>query len=368
MNTSGKKEQQYLIIGGTTKAATTSLYYYLADHPDICPATRKETRFFIDEDYPVPSSSTIGWATTPEQFDATYFKSATEQYRLEATPDYLYSMGTPQRLKDMLPDVKVVFLLRDPVTRMISWYKYARQRVNIPETMSFDEYVEKQLSHEYFEETKQDRLAIKAKEDAEAVNSGQEFGFERVPPSYFFCALEHGRYTKYIKQYIDILGPECVKVYCYEDLCADPQAVLFNLCEFASLPPDFYANYDFKVFNRSRKMKNARLNRAYSSLRSAVRRRTHNHPIHKVLKQLRLWTDPLYYRLNSQKMQEIQVSPYLQSKLEKYYKDDVALLENLMGRALPWSVSTSTKNEQKAQNGSEADVKTADLETTLAKP
>ncbi|MEM9946359.1 MAG: hypothetical protein AAF810_09885, partial [Cyanobacteria bacterium P01_D01_bin.36] len=98
------------------------------------------------------------------------------------------------------------------------------------------------------------------------------------------------------------------------------------------------------------------------------RRRTHNHPIHKVLKQLRLWTDPLYYRLNSQKMQEIQVSPYLQSKLEKYYKDDVALLENLMGRTLPWSVSTSTKNEQKAQNGSEADVKTADLETTLAKP
>ncbi len=366
MSKSEQKEQQYLIIGGTTKAATTSLYYYLADHPDICPATRKETRFFIDEDYPVPPSGPVGWATTPDQFDATYFKSATEQYRLEATPDYLYSAGTAQRLKDMLPNAKVVFLLRDPVTRMVSWYKYARQRADIPKAMSFDEYVEKQLSREYFESAKQDRLAIIAEEKKEG--SDEKVKFEGVPPSYFFCALEHGRYANYLKDYFDVLGAEKVKVYCYEDLCKDPQAVLVDLCEFAELPAEFYDDYDFKVFNRSRKMKSAKLNKAYSILRTSIRKRTHNLPIHKVLRQLRLWTDPLYYRINSQEMQEIKVSPELRGKLEKYYKDDMIQLENLIGRTLPWSISTHEENQTKVQSDVESNIKGTALKTTLANP
>ena len=44
----------YIIIGGTTKAATTSLYFYLADHPNVCASNIKETRFFLDADYPLP--------------------------------------------------------------------------------------------------------------------------------------------------------------------------------------------------------------------------------------------------------------------------------------------------------------------------
>jgi len=363
---SEQKEQQYLIIGGTTKAATTSLYYYLADHPDVHPASRKETRFFIDEDYPVPPSSKIGWSTAPGKFDETYFKGATERYRLEATPDYLYSTGTPQRLKDTLPDVKVIFLLRDPVTRMISWYKYARQRANIPESMSFEDYTEKQLNHEYFEEAKQSRLEIKAKEAANKDRASEEMGFEGVPSSYFLCALEHGCYAAHLENYFDVLGRENVKVYCYEDLCVDPQAVLVDLCQFASMPESFYSDYDFKVFNRSRKMKSAKLNKAYSSLRAAVRKRTHNLPIHKVLRQLRRWSDPLYYRLNGQEMPKIEVSTTLQEKLNHYYKEDVERLEQLLGRTLPWSVSTQNSDETNAQPDAESDLKAGDLETTLA--
>jgi len=48
--------REFLIIGGTSKAGTTSLYTYLADHPQICPSALKETRFFLDSDYPLPVS------------------------------------------------------------------------------------------------------------------------------------------------------------------------------------------------------------------------------------------------------------------------------------------------------------------------
>ena len=44
---------EYLIIGGSTKCATTSLFNYLGDHPEICPAIYKETRFFLNPEYPV---------------------------------------------------------------------------------------------------------------------------------------------------------------------------------------------------------------------------------------------------------------------------------------------------------------------------
>ncbi len=336
MNASETQEQQYLIIGGTTKAATTSLYYYLANHPDICPSTMKETRFFIDQDYPVQSASPIGWATDPDKFDDTFFGDASEKYRLEATPDYLYSIGTPQRIKDNLPNVKVVFLLRDPITRMVSWYKYARQRADIPEGMSFREYAEKQLDHEYFEEAKKHRLEL----EEEYKNVEQDAGLT-VPPAYFYCALEHGRYAAYVQNYLDVLGSDRVRVYCYEDLCANPQQILTDLCAFASLPSDFYNDYDFKVFNRSRKMKSAKLNRAYDSLRSTIRKRTHNLPIHKGLRQLRLWTDPLYYRLNGQSMEKVVIPTDLREKLADYYRADVKSLENMLEKRLPWSIQTT---------------------------
>ncbi len=336
MNASKTQEQQYLIVGGTTKAATTSLYYYLAAHPDVCPSTMKETRFFIDQNYPVQSASPIGWTTDPEKFDETFFGDASEKYRLEATPDYLYSTGTPQRIKDRLPNAKVIFLLRDPVTRMLSWYKYARQRADIPEGMSFSQYVEKQLNHEYFEEAKQHRLELEQEH-----SSAEQGASLAVPPAYFFCALEHGRYASYLQNYFDVLGSDRVSVYCYEDLCADPQSILVDLCKFASISSDFYDDYDFKVFNRSRKMKSAQLNRAYDSLRSTIRKRTHNLPIHKGLRQLRLWTDPLYYRLNSQSMEKVEVPTALREKLVDYYRDDVKLLEDMLGRSLPWSVQTT---------------------------
>ena len=44
---------RYLIIGGTTKAGTTSLHAYLSDHPQVCASSIKETRFFLDRDYPL---------------------------------------------------------------------------------------------------------------------------------------------------------------------------------------------------------------------------------------------------------------------------------------------------------------------------
>ena len=46
---------RFLIIGGASKAGTTSMFSYLAEHPQICASHAKETRFFLDSDYPLSS-------------------------------------------------------------------------------------------------------------------------------------------------------------------------------------------------------------------------------------------------------------------------------------------------------------------------
>lgn len=59
------------IIGGGSKAGTTSVFNYLADHPEICAADAKETRFFLDADYPLPSKLRYARMVRPHTFPSS---------------------------------------------------------------------------------------------------------------------------------------------------------------------------------------------------------------------------------------------------------------------------------------------------------
>ena len=318
------QQYNYLIIGGTTKAATTSLYHYLGDHPDVMLTSLKETRFFLDQDYPVQPQA-AKWQDGVEMFDS-FFQAEPSSLRVEATPDYLYSEGTPQRIHSFLPKARVVFILRDPITRLISWYKYSRQRNNIPVSMSFEEYVEMQLDGNYFELAKQGASSSNDLTSDSNIN-------------YFLSALEQGRYANFLKRYVDIFGADRVKVYFYEDLCADPRKIMIDICKFAQIDPELYSDYDFKVFNRSVKIGNAKIDQLYSDVRRFIRKRTHTLPVHSILRELRLKLEPIYLRFNSQAAEEVVLEPDIRQKLESYYADDVQNLESLVGRSTPWSLT-----------------------------
>jgi len=315
------KQNQYLIIGGTTKAATTSLFHYLADNPEVTVSSVKETRFFIDQDYPIQPPVETGWWEGIEKFE-TFFPNQEPCLRVDVTPDYLYSVGTPQRLKSLLPNAKIAFVLRDPITRIVSWYKYAKQINRIPSSMAFGEYIDKQILGGNFEQAKQKRRD----------------GLDDPLPEYFLSALEHGLYSQYLQPYIDALGVDKVKVYFYEDLCSDPIKILHDICDFAAISSSFYDSYDFQVFNRSISMKNARLNYLYARFRYQIRRYTYNLPIHWVLRKMRRWFDPIYYRLNSRTDEKIEINADLRAKLEAYYEYDIVALEQIVGRAVPWPI------------------------------
>ena len=316
------EQDRYLIIGGTTKAATTSLFNYLAAHPEVCASTRKETRFFIDEDYFLPLPK-IHFSQGLEKYNTFFINQVdSASVRLEATPDYLYSSTTAEKIKTSLPNVKAVFILREPISRLVSWYRYAKQKALIPESMKFEEYVEKQL---------------KSKNSSSQEESNNEPKKE-IPQSYFFDMLQQGCYSDYLRSYITALGRENVYIGFYEEICLSPRSVSQEVCKFAQIDPAFFDEYQFEVFNKTKTMKNPKLHGAYEKLATSIRQYTFNSPFHSSLKKLKKWFDKSYYdKLNTASTNEkVEISSELKSKLEDYYRPEKAALGNLLERPLPW--------------------------------
>jgi hypothetical protein len=98
---------------GATKAGTTALHTFLSLHPEIQMSTDKELNFFIH-----PSS-------LEHLDDYGSFFDARAPLRGETSPLYTYDPivpGVPERIHAALPDVKLIYLVRDPVERALSDY------------------------------------------------------------------------------------------------------------------------------------------------------------------------------------------------------------------------------------------------------
>ncbi len=102
------------IIIGTMKGGTTSLHYYLSQHPEIFMSKQKELNFFIEE---------RNWRRGLKWYES-HFNGA-GRMRGEASPnytDYPRFEGVPERMHWVVPQAKLIYVLRDPIERMISHY------------------------------------------------------------------------------------------------------------------------------------------------------------------------------------------------------------------------------------------------------
>lgn len=308
-------DYQYLIVGGTTKAATTSLFAYLSAHPTICAASFKETRFFLDSNYPLPSK--FRFKGDVEEYNQLFTDCEENQIRLESTPDYLYCSSALERIAAFLPNAKLVFSLREPISRLVSWYRFAVQIGRLPKSLNFDDYAEGLLT-----DTKQGKV------------------FKDTNPSDFpqyMQALQQGCYSEYLKRYYDIIGEQRIYTLFFEELAENPLNVLNDICHFAGIHPDFYSDYIFKVTNRTETMRNSGLHNRYRTFRFKVRKWTHNKPIiHKPLRAMRKAIEPLYLSLNTRTEEAVSISDKTQSKLIAYFKPDVEILSELIGKKPPW--------------------------------
>ncbi|MGB2925470.1 MAG: sulfotransferase [Limnothrix sp.] len=121
-----------LVIIGAMKSGTSSLHRYLNFHPQIYMSGLKELDFFILE-----KNWNKGMSWYEEQF-------ATEKKDVkiygESSPNYTKShifSGVPERMFGVIPQAKLIYILRDPVKRILSHYYH--QAVDSKEALSLNE-------------------------------------------------------------------------------------------------------------------------------------------------------------------------------------------------------------------------------------
>lgn len=129
------KKPDFLIIGAQ-KAGTTSLYKYIEKYSEnFVPPINKELYFFTRK-----YNNGFNWYKA-------LFKNKKNMKTGEGTPNYLFYHKAPERIVQHLPKVKLVVLLRNPIDRAYSQYRFQNDtdRLNIYNPLSFEEAIKEDI-------------------------------------------------------------------------------------------------------------------------------------------------------------------------------------------------------------------------------
>jgi hypothetical protein len=121
----------FLVIGAP-KAGTTALHAALDGHPDLFMSRIKEPKFFLT-DGPPPGGGGPGDAATYREhvwrrdaYEELFAGAPPGVLRGESTPFYLYVRPAHQRIRALIPDARLIVVLRDPVERAHSNWAHLR--------------------------------------------------------------------------------------------------------------------------------------------------------------------------------------------------------------------------------------------------
>jgi hypothetical protein len=144
------------VIIGAQKCGTTFLYQLLMQHPCVKPAFAKEVHYF-DLNFRKGNN----WYRS---YFPLHVRNSHRYITGEASPYYLFHPHAARRASAVVPDAKLIVLLRNPVDRAYSHYQHQVKRVKSEarETLTFEEAIEaekrllpgevsKMLQNEYYE-------------------------------------------------------------------------------------------------------------------------------------------------------------------------------------------------------------------------
>lgn len=103
-----------LLIIGAMKCGTTSLHDYLNRHPDIFMSEPKEIHYYADENY---NSKDVGWYKDFFKSDSKIVGTTPQSYTKAHNK---YYKNIPERIHKDTPDVKMIYIVRDPIKRYAS--------------------------------------------------------------------------------------------------------------------------------------------------------------------------------------------------------------------------------------------------------
>ena len=177
---------------GAPRSGTTWLYQNLKKHPQAFVPENKEVSFFLPSSYRSNYYMGIAWYKSLFSFPNDGQIKAWG----ELTPRYYFNEGTPELIASLIPDIKLIFLLRHPVEMLYSLYMYHLKMYSY--SIDFNRY----KFHDYLDH-------------------------HLVEPLGF--------YAKYLKNYYSFFPKDAILVSFYEDLKSDPVGDFKTISSFLAI-------------------------------------------------------------------------------------------------------------------------------------
>lgn len=190
---------QALVIGAA-KSGTTSLAAALQRHPRLfLNFRRKELHFF---------EARWHWGEDWYRLQFPQLPAGLGWGLMEATPDYLQDPLVPGRVAALLPEVKVVAVLREPLRRAVSWLEHLRRWEGLDRPV--------------------DAVLWEELQELEGMSEEQRGGLGWWGTN----ALAGSLYTHQLRRWHAALPAHRLLVVRFEDLCRDPEGTLGRILGF----------------------------------------------------------------------------------------------------------------------------------------
>jgi hypothetical protein len=297
------KKLDFAIIG-VQKGGTTSLHVYLQDHPRIYLPPDKEAEFFTPD-----SRYQMGWPRFVEQF---MLNAPPDKLWGKVTPQYMLDPRVPQRMRELMPDIKLIAVLRHPIQRAVSQYKMClrRERDHRP----FDVVIDELLTPEALDKAR-----------APIVNRMEDWRH----------LIAWGEYGRIIRLFLDHFPRGQLLVLFTDELDQQPAQTLDQILSFVGLEPGYRpaslgkhyhvggAEYRFPWLAR------IMASHAYRQFWTKL-------PIRNAQALRRRFSFWLEIQNTKPQPDAVQVCESTRRRLLDHYRPDMALLSQLIGRPVPW--------------------------------
>ncbi|MCC0177422.1 sulfotransferase domain-containing protein [Waterburya agarophytonicola K14] len=268
------------IAVGPFKTGTTWIYDYLINYEGVALPTKVKETFFFDKKY----DQGLDWYYS-------HFTDIQENQKVgEIAPSYFNSESAPQRIYDFNPECKILVTLREPVSRLVSFYSHMKQRGRIEPEVSL-------------------AAALPDKP----------------------ILLDTARYYFHLSRWIKVFGSNNVEVVFFEKLKESPNNFALEILDKLEIEAE---NVSYDLSKRSNASQ-APVNHSISKLVYSGVKLLHNTGLHKIVdygKQL-----GVKQLLTSKKQKKSQLSRDEFSEIFNLCKQDVLMLESELNLDLsPW--------------------------------
>ena len=223
--TSRLRQLPDFIIIGAGRAGTTALYSYLIQHPLIAAALTDNNESVADlHFFEYMISNNIQWYRS--HFPILFSKSNKHKNSFitgEYTSTYMYHPDVPKRIFNLLPKIKLIVILRNPIDKAYSTYQ---QQFRFGEyTTSFEDTINAEFRR------------IDLNKDFPELNSNN-YDFENLVAQNI---IRHGVYADYLETWLKIFDRKQILILNSDDLKKSTKETLRRVFNFLNV-----SNYDIK--------------------------------------------------------------------------------------------------------------------------